>query len=191
MTRKCYFCNLSLKGRQRRWCSHLCEVRNWQKVNKEKANQYKKNYIINHPERRKLSLKKYDSLERVIARRKIWVEANRERLNEQARVNSKKYRDRLASQRHKRRAIVKKLKKHFTKIEWIELKGKYDFTCLRCKKREPEILLTPDHIVPLLRGGSNTIDNIQPLCGKCNRWKSIKIIDFRVDFKRKSGKKGL
>jgi len=177
--RKCNECDKILISRQRRWCSHICEVRNWQKRNSDKVKQYKKNYIVNNPDKRKVSVKKYDTSKKGKERRKVWVELNRERLNEQARINSKKYRDRLTSQRHKRRAIIKNLKEHFTKSEWRTLKEKWGYKCLRCKKYEPEILLTPDHVTPLLRGGKNTIENIQPLCEKCNRWKSTKIIDYR------------
>ena len=32
-----------------------------------------------------------------------------------------------------------------------------------------------DHIIPLSKGGSNTVRNIQLLCQKCNREKSNKI----------------
>jgi 5-methylcytosine-specific restriction endonuclease McrA len=67
----------------------------------------------------------------------------------------------------------------FTRQEWEALKAKYNYTCLCCNKREPEIKLTPDHVIPLSRGGMNTIDNIQPLCRKCNNVKSARIKDYR------------
>lgn len=65
------------------------------------------------------------------------------------------------------------------KIDWNDLKVKYDFMCLRCKKKEPDIILEPDHIIPLSKGGESTMENIQPLCGRCNKIKRIDIIDYR------------
>lgn len=52
--------------------------------------------------------------------------------------------------------------------EWETLKVQYNYTCPACFKREPDIKLTEDHIIPLIKGGSNNIENIQPLCRSCN-----------------------
>lgn len=67
--------------------------------------------------------------------------------------------------------------------EWIELKRRYCYTCLACGRSEPEIKLTMDHVIPLSKGGPNTIDNIQPLCVSCNCIKHRKHIDYRPEKK--------
>ena len=76
------------------------------------------------------------------------------------------------------RARKRGAKGRFTKKQWEELKTKYNFTCLSCRKSEPEIKLSADHVVPLTKGGTNYISNIQPLCRPCNSSKSTKTINY-------------
>lgn len=65
--------------------------------------------------------------------------------------------------------------KHSEK-EWEDMKKEYNYTCPYCNRREPDIRLHADHIVPISKGGDNNINNIQPLCQSCNSKKSNKII---------------
>lgn len=69
----------------------------------------------------------------------------------------------------------------YTLIEWESLKKSFQYTCPSCGKNEPEIKLTVDHIVPISKGGSNSISNIQPLCSKCNNLKGTKTINYQHD----------
>ena len=54
---------------------------------------------------------------------------------------------------------------------------KYGNRCLACG--DTEAMLEADHIVPLTRGGTDDIDNIQPLCGTCNRKIFVSVVDYR------------
>ena len=75
----------------------------------------------------------------------------------------------------------------YTPKQWRELKAFYDYKCLGCGLSETEIIdlgrvLVGDHVVPLAKGGSNDISNIQPLChgtGGCNLKKGARHIDYR------------
>ena len=72
--------------------------------------------------------------------------------------------------------------------DWLKLKRKFNYTCQICWKKEPEIVLTEDHIIPIskwdewiklhpeIKYQCNDIENIQPLCGGCNKWKLNKIL---------------
>jgi len=62
--------------------------------------------------------------------------------------------------------------------QWEDLKAKYNWTCPACLKKEPDIKLTEDHIIPLSKGGSDNIENIQPLCKSCNCKKLTRTIKF-------------
>jgi hypothetical protein len=70
----------------------------------------------------------------------------------------------------------------YTTEEWEALKNSFE-RCPRCEIAWANIepppgrvsVVTADHIVPLSRGGTNYIDNIQPLCFRCNSKKGAKV----------------
>lgn len=62
-----------------------------------------------------------------------------------------------------------------THQEWLDLCAYYGNVCLKCGKEET----TMDHVVPVSKGGTHSIENIQPLCGSCNSSKGTKTIDYR------------
>lgn len=66
-----------------------------------------------------------------------------------------------------------------TKEEWQGVLDKYEHKCLNCGLTDQQTILTRDHVIPLSEGGSDTIDNIQPLCIYCNSRKWTKSVDYR------------
>lgn len=78
----------------------------------------------------------------------------------------------------RRKLKIKDIIGSHTYSEWEILKAQYDWTCPSCKEKEPMIKLTEDHIIPISKGGSDNIENIQPLCGVCNSKKYTKIIKY-------------
>jgi len=79
---------------------------------------------------------------------------------------------------HLKRARKHGAEGYFTEDEWALLKRQYHHRCLCCGRQEPDIKLTKDHIVPLSKGGTNWIANIQPLCRSCNSKKHNRIIKY-------------
>lgn len=56
----------------------------------------------------------------------------------------------------------------------FEVMKRDKFTCQYCGKSAPDVILEIDHIVPVTKGGDNTILNLITSCRDCNRGKSDK-----------------
>ena len=130
--------------------------REWMKRNPEKAREAMRRWRARHPELLRERRRKYRRAARLRdgarlnAQRAAYLAAHPEvkRAKEQA------YRARRAA------AIGS-----FTGAEWLALVARHGHVCAYCGEAKP---LEPDHRVPLLRGGTNFIENILPACRKCN-----------------------
>lgn len=89
--------------------------------------------------------------------------------------------DKQLSNRQKRSARLAeaRLKGTHTKKEWEFLKHICGDICVSCMGASRLINLEKDHIIPLYQGGSDSIDNIQPSCARCNASKGSDCTDHR------------
>lgn len=114
--------------------------------------------------------------DRVLQHKREYAAANRERESARAIRWQKDNRDKVIIKSKLRRVKERSNGGSITQYEWYQLCKKYDFKCLSCGKKKK---LEPDHIIPVVAGGSGNISNIQPLCRSCNSKKGTKSHDYR------------
>lgn len=155
--------------------------RRWRAQNKERVAQLNREYYEANREERKAYHRRYHHEHKDYFRRKIieFRGKNASYHRDYVRNWGRRNPDKIKAHDHARRAAKQRSNGAFTSAEWLALKQRYDYHCLRCGKREPEIKLSVDHVIPLSKGGANTIDNIQPLCKACNTAKHIATTDYR------------
>lgn len=74
---------------------------------------------------------------------------------------------------HKRRALQAGSEiNDFTNADFEALCIAFDYCCAYCGEKLP---LTPDHFIPLTKGGTHTKSNIVPSCLACNRRKNDRL----------------
>lgn len=164
----------------------------WNRQNPEKATEYKKKwkarnpdyqrrYHLLHIEKRRAKSNDWHYLNREHVRdlHSTWYEAHRDYAKARALEWTRKNPRQARFIRNRREARKRAAGGAFTFEQWENLKSYYDHRCLACGRQEPEIVLTVDHVIPISRGGSDDISNIQPLCGACNCRKHARIIDYR------------
>lgn len=87
--------------------------------------------------------------------------------------------DRVKTYAENRRQAVEHARergKH-TLQEWLALVRFCGSRCVKCGATNRRI--TKDHIIPVALGGSDRIDNLQPLCWECNSAKNLRAVDYR------------
>lgn len=72
-----------------------------------------------------------------------------------------------------------------TKAEWAAVLAEVDGECVRCGVACER--LQKDHIVPIYQGGSDGLDNLQPVCARCNAQKGPETTNWLSRWRERRG----
>ena len=162
-------CVLCTKNDNRRWQKeHPDKVReksrDWRQANPDKAHKVAARWRQNHPDKHHENFRK-------------WARANNDKINETRRRRNQANPGKNAASINCRRTRKSMAGGGYTPAEFKSLISHYDNKCLCCGRND--VKLTADHVIPVVKGGSSNIDNIQPICQSCNSRKGDRIIDYR------------
>ncbi len=142
------------------------KARKWRAANPGKNAEASRKWRAANPEKNAASTRR-------------WSESHREKVYESIRRYRRKNPEATIAIKHRRRTKKTRAGGSYTASEWNALLRHYDNKCLCCGRGD--VKLTADHIIPISKGGTSNIDNIQPLCFSCNSSKCDKTIDYRPD----------
>jgi 5-methylcytosine-specific restriction endonuclease McrA len=177
-------CRDCLNKYRREWsrnnADHESQTRKkYYKINFDKISKQAKAWAKNHVDAiKRITKERYERNKEDIKKKSSeYAKDNAEAVNEVHRKYYQKNIEHMRAMRKvysgNRRSLVDGT---YTLKEWQDLCDYYDNRCLKCGEQKK---LTVDHVIPISLGGSNTIDNLQPLCDYCNKSKGAKHIDYR------------
>jgi 5-methylcytosine-specific restriction endonuclease McrA len=180
-------------------CCKRCNnerVKAWVEANPEKRKQYRqeyyeknkeslieksKKYLQENFEKMKEAKRQYQLSHRSVGQNslRLWRSKPENKIKESERRKkwAQEHPEEIRVKNHNRRVRMRSQGERVTAAEWKALKEKYGNKCIvpGCDRTD----VTMDHVIPISKGGRNTIDNIQPLCGHHNFTKHTKHIDYR------------
>jgi 5-methylcytosine-specific restriction endonuclease McrA len=156
-----------IKANSRKWNAENTERKQaYRKARAPEAREYARRWRENNPDKIKAKIQRLAAKTREYARR--WRENNP---------------DKVKAKTQRRNASKRGAKGSHTAAEWSALVERFHGYCVCCREHFGLEKLTADHVIPLSKGGSNFIANIQPLCGPCNYRKSDRhSTDYRKSF---------
>ena len=148
----------------------------WRRLNPEKCKEYQARDWEKHGERRRANNRA--RWPRIAAQQHIkaaeWRLANPVRVLENHRAWYKLNKFKVILSNHRRRALQDG--NLATPSDIHKILVSQEFKCKYCKQRIRRSEFHVDHVVPLIRGGSNGLDNLCIACIRCNLSKGSRLV---------------
>jgi len=103
--------------------------------------------------------------DKISKQKKYWQEENKQKMTEYFDQYRKSNRDKCNILHQLYKAKKRELPHTFTFKHWENAKQHFNNLCAYCGQEEP---LTQDHFIALKGGGEYSINNIVPVCRRCN-----------------------
>jgi 5-methylcytosine-specific restriction endonuclease McrA len=176
-------------------CKHQAKRNTQDKYKKSEKGKSSYQRWCKNPVKKEID-KKYMQTEK--AKKKAVIRSTRALKNNQSLQEKKRIRDRLFAKTEYGRELNNNAKRKYAHTEkgrtiMLQCKyrrrnysaGKFDMEAwkekleslhYKCQMCGTDERITIDHIIPLSKGGTNHIDNLQPLCHSCNSSKNNKLM---------------
>jgi 5-methylcytosine-specific restriction endonuclease McrA len=142
--------------------------------------EYAKQWNKDHPDAHRKHCRDWARNHREESRQRnaIWQKENPEKARAKLQAWRAKNRQKKIEYDRTRRVKKNGASGYHTSEQFKDLCFAFKNMCVCCLQDKP---LTEDHIVPLSKGGTDNIENIQPLCKSCNSKKhNTHSVDYRI-----------
>jgi hypothetical protein len=137
-------------------------------IHKEKRTKYDRNYYLKNKSKVQTRTKKYyqEHREEMSEKKKLYWNAHLDKMRDSQKIWNHKNKKKVDMYKQKYRTRRAEADFDFTFDDWEDCKDYFNQRCCYCGCK-PKVL-HKEHVIPLSKGGTTTVDNILPACGSCN-----------------------
>jgi 5-methylcytosine-specific restriction endonuclease McrA len=158
--KKCLWCGNALKGKQEKFCSSACIKKNWKKNNREKVNEWQREYF------KRKARENWEKIECVVCGKMFLPKLTHKGQQKYCSKKCVNFLVKRVSRQNYRAEYIYGDKGKITVKDWLEILERDCWKCQLCGNSEN---IEMDHITPLSAGGKHAKENIRVSCSKCNR----------------------